>query len=204
MLAAGLAVGLLIGASQWAIAQQSIRLFGTTSTGTSRAVLVSAAGNMMVSAGASGAGQFPVLLTSNTTTYTALANTNEQDMWTYSLPAATLATDGQAVRITSFGTKAANANNVTIKSYFGATQVAALSFTTSGASWRTEAIVLRTGAATQLGGGDVEVGLGSVNVTVATPAATLSGAVTIKVTGQSATGTAADYVFRGATVEFLK
>jgi hypothetical protein len=132
------------------------------------------------------------------------ANTNEKDLWTYTLPAGAMPTADRGIRFTAFGTLAANANNKTLKGYFGATQCAALSTTASGSHWEVRCIVLRTGAATQLSDGWVSIALGTQNITVATPAETLSGAVVVKVTGQNGVAAANDIVFRGAIVEALQ
>lgn len=206
VIAAGIALGLLVGASQWAIAQTAIRLFGTTSTGTPRAVLVNSSGAMVVTAGGAGAGagQFPVLLTSNATTTGTGANTTETDLWTYSLPAGTLSTNLWGVRIKAWGTTGANANNKTFKVYFGATQIVALSTTANASGWTSLGTVLRTAAATQQAGAQLQIGLGTTQSTSTAPAETLSGAVTIKVTGQNGSAVANDCVFRGATVELLR
>jgi len=45
----------------------------------------------------------------------------EDDLITYSMPASVLSEDGDTLDITAFGTVAANANNKTIKLYFGST-----------------------------------------------------------------------------------
>src|SRR6185503_7835339 len=64
-----------------------------------------------------------------TTNTTAVGNVGggEDDLMTYSLAANSLATNGQAIHVTAFGTFGANANNKTIKFFFGATSVTLLS-----------------------------------------------------------------------------
>jgi hypothetical protein len=94
-------------------------------------------------------------------------------------------------------------NTKTLKVYFGATQVAALSSTANGASWRSTSLVVRTGAATPRGKGDVFVGLGTFNVVQTAPAEALSGTVLILMTGQNGVASANDVVFQGAVVECL-
>lgn len=144
------------------------------------------------------------VLTVNTTQAGTTAVTTEEDLWTYSLPANTLSANGKAVRITAFGTTAANANNKTIKLYFGSTVVATSGTSGyNGIAWTLTVPVIRTGAATQLGMGGVAVVGGSLGNSWSAPAETLSGAITIKVTGQNGTASANDIVFRGAIVEYL-
>jgi len=203
LLALGLAVGLWLGPSGAAIAQQTIRLFGTTSAGNPIAVKTDANGNMLVAAGTS-SGYFPFILSTNTTQTGTNADLNEKDLWTYALPAGHLSATGHAIRFTAYGTLAANANNKTLKGYFGATQCVALSTTASGSHWEIRCLVLRTGAATQNSGGFIAIGLGNLNVTHATPAETLANSITVKVTGQNGTASANDIVFRTAIVESLK
>jgi hypothetical protein len=163
---------------------------------------ISLAGQVVTNPRITGVDQ-PVLSASSVQVGTD-ANTNEKDLWTYTLPAGAMPTADRGIRFTAFGTLAANANNKTLKGYFGATQCAALSTTASGSHWEVRCIVLRTGAATQLSDGWVSIALGTQNITVATPAETLSGAVVVKVTGQNGVAAANDIVFRGAIVEALQ
>ena len=130
-------------------------------------------------------------------------NTNETTLWTYSLAANTLDTNTKAVRITAWGTTAANANNKTVKLYFGSTVVANRGTHTfgTGGSWHYTAIVSRTGAATQVAVGSSVYNGATVGVDTTTPTESLAGAVTIKVTGQNGTSSANDSVLVGALVE---
>lgn len=114
-------------------------------------------------------------------------STSETDLMTYSLPANSLNVNGKGVRITVWLTTAANANTKTSKVYFGGTVLRSRSAADNNILFVYQAEVYRTGAATQ-----------SANATFAnptdagwsatSPTETLSGAVIIKVTGQSATG----------------
>lgn len=120
---------------------------------------------------------------------TAVGNVGagEDDLITYSLPANTLTTNGQGVRTTMwFSLTTANAKIV--KAYFGATLVynqAGASQVTAGAIYL-EMTVVRTGAATQLcaAAGSSIIGTWERGE-VASAAETLSGAVTIKATGEA-------------------
>jgi len=49
------------------------------------------------------------------------ANTNEADLFTYTLPANALSANGMSVRMVSWGTFAATANTKNLRSYFGGT-----------------------------------------------------------------------------------
>jgi hypothetical protein len=137
----------------------------------------------------------------------ATIGTSEETLMSFSLPANTLDVNGRGVRITAWGTTAANGNNKVTKITFGGTQV-----TVRGAAadndhrWRHEVLVFRTGAATQESIGTVFSGTNNsgntpVN-TYATPGETLSGAVSIavKATTASAIG---DVTCEGLLVEVL-
>lgn len=140
----------------------------------------------------------------STTQAATTAVVTEENLYSVSLPGGTLDDDGEAIRIFAFGTVAANANAKTIKLYFGAATLQTYNAGTgNNLSWWIEATVIRTGAATQLGMGALLIGGTHTNNVLATPTETLSGAVTIRVTGQNGTASAGDIVFRGAKIECL-
>jgi hypothetical protein len=120
------------------------------------------------------------------------ANTTETDLQTYSLPAGTLSNNGQGVRIRASGTYAATTRSRAARLYFGATVIASSGPTPTSTltNWFLDIIVHRTGATSQLGSGIsinnfVNSGTNTAGAARSTPGETLSGAVTIKVTGQS-------------------
>lgn len=133
---------------------------------------------------ATGVGARPLALN---TTAVGNALTGEDDLMTYSLPGGTLSATGARVEIQAFGTFAANANVKQVKLYFGATVLYATGAVAANAgAWQLRAVVIRTGAATQIAIADVASGNALIvaGATYATPAETLSGAVTIKATGE--------------------
>ena len=141
------------------------------------------------------------------------ANTTETVLKTWDLPAGALARDDQGIRIHAFGSFAANATDKTLRIKFGATTVLTYTGTgsgTSGGGWRAQVDLFRTGATAQKAiplfeGILPNWGDGGYLVTTGytTPAETLSGAVTIEVTGENGTGTADDIVCEGFYAEFL-
>lgn len=150
-------------------------------------------------------GEISSVLHVNTTQNGTAADTNETDLWTYTLPANTLNADGKAIRITAWGTTGATANNKTIRLKFGAGTPRTHGPTAANnVGWVITVIVVRTGASTQLSTGTgifSEVSPGTQVVgSLAEDTAT---AITIKVTGQNGTAAADDIVFRGAIVESL-
>lgn len=144
------------------------------------------------------------LTTSTTSTCTA-ANTTETDLWTYSLPAGALSADGRGVRITAFGTNAANANVKVVRGYFGGTSFVAQNAAANGVNWRVTYEILRSSATAQVLSGIAFSSTGVGGPTAyATPAETMANAITIKVTGQNGTAAANDICVKGAIVETIK
>jgi hypothetical protein len=124
-------------------------------------------------------------------------------LMTYTLPAATLGTDGQTLRVTVWGTTAANANVKTLVFNFGATLVTinATTAAPNNQNWRAVFEIVRTGAATQILAGSGQAGAVQEAVYSAAPTATLSGAVVIMTTGAATADN--DVVQRGMLVEQL-
>ena len=145
------------------------------------------------------------VLTVSTTQAGTAADTNETDLWTYSLPANTLNVDGKGIRITAWGTTGATANNKTMKLYFAGTVLnVTLALAANNRGWILRGQVIRTGAATQIATGELwvsdQTGRGGE---FTAPTGDTTGAITIKMTGTNGTAAANDIVFRGATVEVL-
>lgn len=133
------------------------------------------------------------------------ANTTETDLWSYVLPANTLSVDGYGVRITTSGTLGATANNKTVRLYFGATVIASVPTNNfNGETWRFVAEVFRTSAGAQVTSSFRILSASGSTSTITTPAETLTGAVTIKLTGQNGAAVAGDVVSRTALIEFLR
>ena len=126
---------------------------------------------------------------------TAVGNVGagEDDLQTFSLPAAMLTETGAGVRILAWGTTANNADAKTIKLYFGTDEILSLSATVSEAGmWMIGAHVVRTGAATQLAVASGTCGPADSTITAtssdtSSPTQTLANAVTIKCTGEATT-----------------
>jgi len=134
-----------------------------------------------------------VVRRSTNTTTVGNVGTGEDDLMTYTLPGATLGTDGQGIRITCGGRFRDIAEARTLKLKFGATVIFQLGLTDPGASysWRVVAEVVRTGATAQISfatfvGSQALNNAGDESSYRATPAETLSGDVVVKMTGESA------------------
>ncbi len=140
----------------------------------------------------------------NTTAVGTDADTVEKDLITYSLPANRLGVDGQAIRITAWGSVAANGNTKTIRLDFGATTIRAIGPSAmSGLDWRIGGLVIRTGATTQDAVATEFLDVSAQDTTITAPAETLSGAIVVKITGENGTAAANDIVCEGMMIEFI-
>lgn len=114
----------------------------------------------------------------NNVTPDALTGTGEEDLMTYSLPAGTLSADGSYIEVRALFNFVTTGQTITLA--FGGTDV--VDFTATGiGNYYIEGTITRTGAATQMAYFKV---VGDDNaVYITTPAETLSGAITLKGTG---------------------
>lgn len=138
------------------------------------------------------------------TTSVGNVGTGEDDLMTYSLPANTLSTNGYHIEIIAWGRFASNANTKRLKGYFGSTALLdSAGLAVNNADWSYYATVTRTGAATQTGNANINTSssLLTAYADVTTPTETLSGAVTVKMTGE---GTADnDIIQDGMIIRFF-
>ena len=135
------------------------------------------------------------------------ATTAEVTLQSYTLPANTLSTAGQSLRITCWGQTASDSNNKTMKLYFGSTAVSTVAAGSVGQSWWLDMIVMRTAAATQATLQRGFAGTGSVTpiaVVASAGAETLTSGVLIKCTGTNGTASASDITANGMIVESVK
>lgn len=144
-----------------------------------------------------------VILRSTTSAATG-ANTDETDLWSDTIPANTLATNGQAIRVRAWVNTAANANLKTVKLYFGGVVVAGnVARATNNGTYYVEMLVLRTGASAQVGMGFWSDATACVANAPASLASDTTATITVKVTGTNGSANANDIVFKGAMVELL-
>lgn len=121
---------------------------------------------------------------------TAVGNvgSGEDDLMTFSVPASVLGANGDYLEISAFGTFAANANNKRIRAKFGATTLldtTALAINDDAFHLRVQ--IIRTGATSQIAIATISTGdaLLVSQTAYSTPAETLSGAITFKLTGEA-------------------
>jgi hypothetical protein len=140
-----------------------------------------------------------VRLVTNTTPVSN-SGSGETDLITYSVPGGTLAGDGQSLSVLAWGTITSNSALKTIKFKWGGTVLTPFNATTASiGDWWISAVIVRLGATSQhviqSGGGNG--GASGVGGDFATAAETLSGSVTLKLTGQS---TASSYITQGGLI----
>ncbi|HUU94164.1 MAG TPA: hypothetical protein VM487_00360 [Phycisphaerae bacterium] len=130
------------------------------------------------------------------------ADTAEKDLLTFVLPANTLATDGDAVRIRGYVLCAGNANVKEAKMHFGATElISSTAIAYNGQAFSFDAMVYRTGVGTQFAYGKFLRSLGAVLGKRTTPTDDETGTITIRLTGQNGTASANDIVSDGLIVD---
>jgi hypothetical protein len=140
-----------------------------------------------------------------TTAATGNVGTGQDDIAVYSVPANTLAANNQSLWFEACGTLAANGNSKEIRVHFGTSgtsQIADYPVTINNAQWVIRGRIWRTGAATQkayatilgfnLGASDGRL--------VTTLNQTLSGAVSLRITGEAVSNN--DIVCEAFTVGF--
>ena len=126
----------------------------------------------------------------------------EDDLMTYTMPADLLDVDGKAIRITAWGTGNA-LDNVTIKLHFGA-DTATLMAANTVTTWGVTAIIIRTGATTQVGTGLFTKTATAQLRFITASTETLSGSIVVKITGENTGDTSNDAVVQeGMIIEIL-
>jgi hypothetical protein len=123
--------------------------------------------------------------------YTDVANsgTSETDLMSYTLPAGTLANNGDRIEIEGWFTIAANANTKTLKWKFGSNIITLGSslFTASGGFIKFKTTIIRVDGTNQKMMYEFFPQFGSAFPAVTSATQTLSGAITLKFTGTSGT-----------------
>lgn len=121
------------------------------------------------------------------------ADTTEDTLFTYTLPANSLLNVGQSVSISAWGSVAATSATKTIRVYFGAQVISVPYTTTQTGNWRVAMQVYKQAASVQLIISEVDA-LGATTTrtisNITNGAEVDTAAIVIKVTGQSSVGTA--------------
>lgn len=149
----------------------------------------------------------PGLLNAQTASVGNAADTTDDLLHTFSLPAGFLATIGtnRGLRITAWGTLAANGNDKRFRLLFGASVISSGTVTANNKNWYAVLTVLRSGVSTQSVVGNADSDATGVSTYYAAGADDETAAITIKSTGSSLTsGTASDVVGKGFLVEVIQ
>lgn len=152
-------------------------------------------------------GGVEIRLYTSTTSTGNTADTTDDTLASYSLPAnsfpATLS--GQNILVTAFGTTGATANNKTIKLWFGSELITSGVITDNAGTWYAQLLIINGVAANaQIINGTLSHNTTSIAPLVTTGAETETAPILIKCTGASGTtGAANDVVLKGFVVEYL-
>jgi hypothetical protein len=124
-------------------------------------------------------------------TSTGNSGTAETTLWSYTVPAATLAVDGDAIVFDAYGLGDSGSDTKTLRAYWAGVQIAAITGTSSPAGtfpdWHLRLTVTRSGATSQTVTLEVDPGQAlSSSVVVTTGTATLANANDVRFSGQGA------------------
>ena len=144
------------------------------------------------------------LINAQTAAVSTGATTAETTLQTYTLPGGTLSTAGQSVRVTCWGGTGANANNKTMKLYFGASVVTTPTAGTNNKGWTLDYVAMRRTATTQGFDGNGLVDTTAVTPNTADGSETLASNIVIKCTGTNGSASASDITAQGMIVELIK
>jgi len=143
-------------------------------------------------------------LTLETTAVGTDADTTEKTLWSYTLPANTLTTDGQALYVVVAGGAGATANTKTWRLKVNATVIGSRATAANNTGWGSEAYLIRTDSTTLTGAHLNQYGTtGITNLVPATATVDFTQAITLSVTGQNSVAAANDLVKRFAWVRCL-
>jgi hypothetical protein len=132
------------------------------------------------------------------------ADTTEDTLQTFMLPANAFDATGRGIHIEAWGTTGADANNKTVRLYFGTTKIYdSTPLTTNNGSWYLWANVYKTGPSTQTAVATSTFINSTPTTAVNSPNQTDTSPITIKITGQNGTAVANDIVCNGMTVNFI-
>ena len=179
----------------------------TTMVGTdvSQTLTNKTATDMLINGGGGSATVYPQGATVDTTTGSTTAVVTEEDLISYTLSANSLSSTGRGLRIKAAGTTGANTNTKTIRLYFGSTVLMSNNVTTApnNTGWEFEAEIFRTSATTEKCVARGTVGSAQQTTTYSGVGETLTGALTIKITGQNGVATANDIIAQFLSITYI-
>lgn len=134
------------------------------------------------------------------------AVTTEEELYSYTLPAGTIANDGEGIRVTAYGSFAGNANTKTIEFRFAGNAYVGNAVTSApnGVDFKAEFQVLRSGATSAVGYGDLTVGAVSQGIDTSKAGVTWANTNDVTIAGQNGTAAANDIVLSMVIVEQIR
>lgn len=138
----------------------------------------------------------------NTGSASTTAVTTQEDLMTYTIPANTLKS-GQTVKLTAWGTFAANANTKTPRLWFGANSVVDYAGAHNNVPWRLTSEIRITGTDAQEYSSAAYVSAAVPVVRQGTMTNDDGSTIVVKMTGQNGTANAGDIVCQGFSVEIV-
>lgn len=134
------------------------------------------------------------------------AVTSEETLYSYTLPAGTIANDGEGISVTAYGSFAANTNTKTIEFRFAGNAYVGNAVTSApnGVKFKAEFQVLRSGATSAVGFGDLTVGAVSQGIDNSKGGVTWANANDVVIAGQNGTAAANDIVLSMVIVEQIR
>ena len=140
---------------------------------------------------------------SNTAT---TAVTTEETLWSNTLSAGLLASDGMGISVKVYGIVAANANAKTIRVKVDGNTVVSNGTTTApnGLNWEAEMVVLRSGATSSVSRGMIAFNGIADEVDTNKPGVTWANAIPIAVTGQNGVASADDITVELVVLSLIK
>ena len=133
------------------------------------------------------------------------AVTTEEDLNSVIVPANVLQVNERGLRISAWGTSAANNNIKTIRAKFGSATLITnnVNDRPNGEVWSVDAMVFRTASNVQRSRATMQAGAVEQSPTDGSHTETDTAAITIKITGQNNVASAGDITCRGLVVEVL-
>lgn len=134
------------------------------------------------------------------------AVTSAETLYSFTVPGGTIATDGDGIEVTAYGSFAANANTKSITVKFGSNTYGVNGVTTApnGVEFKAVFQVLKSGATSAVGFGEVSVGAVNQGVVASKGGITWASDADITIIGQNGTAAANDIVLSMVIVEQIR
>ena len=130
------------------------------------------------------------------------ADTTDDTLLTYNLPANTLVSNGTCVKIHAYGTTANNSDSKTIKVYIGGVVFPSITASSAAFSWEANATICRSGASSEDGTICFSFGTNTLQESYVGFSFDTTQPVLIKVVGKNGAANANDIVGRGLVVGY--